>query len=105
MPVRCALGQACGQTYRSARGREAACRPLRANWENAGRSRCRVGRGLSRPSCSRHSTLETNGFGPLSQDLCNPNYRAIRDHKRNVGTDFTTQTKRHSKLSKGKFKI
>ena len=44
MPVSYAPGQACGLKTRSALGSEAACRPLRANWENAGhaRSHCRA---------------------------------------------------------------
>lgn len=57
---------------------------------------CRAGRGLSCPSCpscSRHNTVEVNRARPLCQDFCNPDYSAAGNHKRNVGTDFTAQTK------------
>ena len=39
MPVSCALDQACGPNTRVPPWEEAACRPLPANWENAGRTR------------------------------------------------------------------
>ena len=59
-------------------GREAACRPLPATWENAGRTRshCRAGRSVSGQFCSGH-TLEIQESRPLSQDFCNPNYREM----------------------------
>ena len=78
-PVGCALDQACGLNTRLPPWEEAACRPLRAAGEHAGRarSRCRAGRVVSCPSCSGQNTLEITEPRPLSQGFCHPNYRAV----------------------------
>lgn len=69
---------------------------------------CRAGRGLSCPSCpscSRHNTVEVNRARPLCQDFCNPDYSVSWEPQKERRNRLYSSNQRHSKLSKGKFKI